>query len=173
MISSSGCRKFQEHFTLHKKCSFPLRISTVNVIKSAISCWFGQIYWRNPLTKYFIFCAVLEVLLGPSNRSIPHPQPSRHLIVQSQQLKHKNMCEICSKLKTPEWRHWRQWRRSCFFIVNFEQISYIVLVFLLLTLNTKCRLGRYSSSLYNMREVSCHPTNLNYNSGMYALENTR
>ena len=30
--------------SLHKKWSFPLRISAVNVTKSA----FGQIYWRNP-----------------------------------------------------------------------------------------------------------------------------
>ena len=42
--------------------------------------------------------------------------------------------EICSKLtiKTPERR---QWRRSGVFIVNFEKISHLVLVFLLLTLN--------------------------------------
>ena len=44
------------------------------------------------------------------------------------------MCEICSMLtiKAPEWR---QWRRSGVYIVNFEQISNIVLVFPLLTLN--------------------------------------
>ena len=43
-------------------------------------------------------------------------------------------CEICSKLpvKTPERRHWRH---SGAFIVNFEHISHLVLVFLLLTLN--------------------------------------
>ena len=42
--------------------------------------------------------------------------------------------EICSKLtiKMPEWR---QWRRSGVFIVNFEDISHLVLVFLLLTLS--------------------------------------
>ena len=41
-------------------------------------------------------------------------------------------CEISSKLtiKTPEQRHWR---RSGVFIVNFEYISNLVLVFLLLT----------------------------------------
>ena len=43
-------------------------------------------------------------------------------------------CEICSKLtiKIPERR---QWRRSDVFIVNFEHISHLNLVFLLLTLN--------------------------------------
>ena len=43
-------------------------------------------------------------------------------------------CEICSKLtiNTPERR---QWRRSGVFIVNFEHISHLLLVFLLLTLS--------------------------------------
>ena len=38
-------------------------------------------------------------------------------------------CDICSKLtiKTPERCHWR---RSGVFIVNFEHISFLVLVFL-------------------------------------------
>ena len=37
-----------KHSTMHKKWSFPLRISSVNVTKSAVSCGFGHIYWRNP-----------------------------------------------------------------------------------------------------------------------------
>ena len=43
-------------------------------------------------------------------------------------------CEICSKstIKTPKRR---QWRRSGVFIVTFRNISHLVLVFLLLTLN--------------------------------------
>ena len=46
----------------------------------------------------------------------------------------RTRCEICSKLtiNTPERR---QWRRSGVFIVNFEHISHLVLVFLLLTLS--------------------------------------
>ena len=45
----------------------------------------------------------------------------------------RTRCEICSKLmiKTPERRHSR---RSGVSIVNYEHISHIVLVFLLLTL---------------------------------------
>ena len=43
----------------------------------------------------------------------------------------RTMCEICTKLiETPERRHWR---RSGVFIVNFEHILHLVLVFLLLT----------------------------------------
>ena len=46
----------------------------------------------------------------------------------------RTRCEICSKLtiKIPERR---QWRRSGIFIVNFEHIPHLVLVFLLLTLS--------------------------------------
>ena len=46
----------------------------------------------------------------------------------------KTRCKTCSKLtkKIPEGR---QWRRSGAFIVKFEQISQLVLVFLLLTLS--------------------------------------
>ena len=59
--------------------------------------------------------------------------PSRHLLAQSYNRNTKATCEICSKLtiNTPERRYWR---RSGVFIVNFEHISNIVLVFLLLTL---------------------------------------
>ena len=48
----------------------------------------------------------------------------------------RSNCEICSKLtvKTTKQRHWR---RSGVFIVNFEHISHLVLVFLLLTFNRK------------------------------------
>ena len=38
------CFFFIEALTLHKKCSFPLRISSVNVTKPAVSCGFGHIY---------------------------------------------------------------------------------------------------------------------------------
>ena len=46
----------------------------------------------------------------------------------------RRRCEICSKLiiKVPERYHWR---RSGALIVNFEHISHLVLMFLLLILN--------------------------------------
>ena len=51
----------------------------------------------------------------------------------------KTRCEKCSKLtmKTPD-------RRSGVFIVNFEHISHLVLVFLLLTLKMKLPAGKLS-----------------------------
>ena len=41
--------------SLHKKWSFPVRISSVYVTKPAVSCVFGHIYWRNPSWKTSIF----------------------------------------------------------------------------------------------------------------------
>ena len=60
----------------------------------------------------------------------------------------RTRCEICSKLtvKTPERRQWRQWRRSGAFIVNFEHISYVVLVFLSLTLSRQMPTGKLISA---------------------------
>ena len=51
----------------------------------------------------------------------------------------RTKCDICLKLtiKTPE----RRWRRSGIFIVNFEHISHLVLVFLLLNLNMELLAG--------------------------------
>ena len=48
----------------------------------------------------------------------------------------RTMCEICSilTLRAPRLRRWRP---SVVFMVNFEQISHIVIVFSLLTLNNK------------------------------------
>ena len=45
-------------------------------------------------------------------------------------------CEICSKLTIKKPKQ-RQWRRSGVFLVSFEHISHLVLVFLLLTLSSK------------------------------------
>ena len=39
----------------HKKWSFPVRISSANVTKSAVSYGFGHIYWRNPSWKTSFF----------------------------------------------------------------------------------------------------------------------
>ena len=55
----------------------------------------------------------------------------------------RTRCKICSKIaiKTPERR---QWSLSGVFIVNFEHISHLDLVFLLLTLNMQIPTGSLS-----------------------------
>ena len=57
------------------------------------------------------------------------------------------MCEICSKLiiTIAERRHWY---RSCVIIVNFEQLSHIILVSLLLILNKQMPAGTQSLLLF-------------------------
>ena len=57
-----------------------------------------------------------------------------NLLVQNQQMKHLKKCKIFSKLtiKTPERRHWHGY---VVLIVKIEEISHLILVFLLLTLN--------------------------------------
>ena len=61
-----------------------------------------------------------------------HPNPQILLKVNNRNT--RTRCEICSKLtiKTLEWRHWRL---SGVFIVNFEHISHLALLFLKLTLS--------------------------------------
>ena len=55
----------------------------------------------------------------------------------------RTRCDISSKLtiKTPERHHWR---RSSVFIVNFDCISHLVLVFLLLTLRRSMLTGKHT-----------------------------
>ena len=44
----------------HKKWSFPSRISSVNLTKSTVNCWFCHICWRNPYwrTSIFVQCRI-------------------------------------------------------------------------------------------------------------------
>ena len=54
--------KWYDYATLHKKWSFPLRISSINVTKSVGNCEFiGHSYWRNPYwkTSYFAQCFLM------------------------------------------------------------------------------------------------------------------
>ena len=48
-------KKKKVNYTAQEKLSFPLRISPVNVTKSAVNCRFGHIYRRNPKWKTSIF----------------------------------------------------------------------------------------------------------------------
>ena len=60
------------------------------------------------------------------------PDPVGNYMFKVNNRNTRTSCGVCSKLtiKTPERRHWH---RSGIFIVNFEHISHLVLVFLLLT----------------------------------------
>ena len=53
----------------------------------------------------------------------------------------RTRCEIRSELIIKKAERC-QWRRSGVFVVNFENISHLVLVFPLLILSSKCQMGR-------------------------------
>ena len=65
---------------------------------------------------------------------IVHDYPAGNYMLKVNNRNTRTRCEICSKLtiKTPERPHWR---RSGVFVVNFEHISHLALLFLLLTLS--------------------------------------
>ena len=63
-------KRFNRFFSIQKICkkskcrSFPLRISSVNVTKSAENCGFGHIYWRNLNGKLHFLCSVRNYTRG-------------------------------------------------------------------------------------------------------------
>ena len=64
----------------------------------------------------------------PTGKYLSEMNPACIRLFKFNKVNTRTMCEICSKLtiKTPERC---QWRRSGVCIVNFEQISIIILVF--------------------------------------------
>ena len=72
-----------------------------------------------------------------ANPSIPYTifNPAGHYLFKVNNRNTRTKCEICSnlKMKTSELR---QWRRFGVFVVNFEHISHLVLVFSFLTLDS-------------------------------------
>ena len=69
--------------------------------------------------------------------NLPARVPSRYLPAKVNNRNTRTRCEICPKLtiKIPEQRHWRV------FTVNFENISHLILVYLLLNLNMQLPAG--------------------------------
>ena len=56
--------------SLHKKWSFPLRISSVNVTKSAVFLGFCHIYRRNPWWKTSFLCSVSAHFIYSRNQAL-------------------------------------------------------------------------------------------------------
>ena len=82
--------------------------------------------------KYEVVNEMATLMLLKPSESITNPAGNYMFKVNKKIPRAR--CEICSKLtiKIPERPHWRH---SGIFIVNFEHISHLVLVFLLLTLS--------------------------------------
>ena len=74
-----------------------------------------------------------ENIAEPEGISKARKIPAGDYLLKVNNRNTRTRCEICPKLtKIPERRHWG---RSGIFIVNFEHILHLVLVFLLLTLD--------------------------------------
>ena len=75
-----------------------------------------------------------DMMLKPNGSHFWTHVPACNYMLKVNNRNTRTRCEICSKLimKPPERR---QWRHSGVFIVNFEHISHLVLVFPMLTLN--------------------------------------
>ena len=83
------------------------------------------------------------LLLSLRNSKLIHSSynPAGIYLINVININTRTRCEICSKL-TVKTAERCQWRRSGVFIVNFEHISHLVLVFLLLTLNMLLPAGK-------------------------------
>ena len=118
----------------------------IHIANTLGNCWFGRflrsVFWnirrkRVAIYRLTNFATIFSWILPTEVlRKVSHQgrlPPGMHLFI----VNHGNtgtMCEVCTKLaiKTPELRHWGL---SSVFIVNFEQTSRIILLFLLLNLN--------------------------------------
>ena len=101
--------------------------ATVTLEKSAVEI--SKKVANEPLFDFY--CMTSQLL----NYLSPH-FPVGNYMFKVNNINTRRRCEICSKLtlKTPE-RRYKHWRSSGVSIVNFEHISHLVLVFLLLTLS--------------------------------------
>ena len=73
-------KESREQEPLHQERSFPLRISSVNVTKSAVFCEFSHIYWKNPSwkTSFFNFLCRSE-LVRNRDRKAPRVQLQKNM----------------------------------------------------------------------------------------------
>ena len=103
------------------------RISSVSVLEQR---WVYQNYFL----AFRRFTRKLKSRLNTSLTRHLNACPASNYMFKVNNRNSRTRCETCSKLtiKTPEQRHWR---RSSVFIVDFQHISHLVLVFLLLTLS--------------------------------------
>ena len=106
------------------KWNLPLLL---NIIINKLQNFKDQLYVTVSIITY-------RVIYLSRSELIPAIPASFHYLLRINDRNTITRCQICSKLtiKTPKGR---QWRRSSVFMVSFEHVSQLALVFLLLTLN--------------------------------------
>ena len=102
---------------------------------SFISCifWNLESMYRLKFTINLSFGILVSRLRG-LNKAISRSGPASNYMFNVNTRKTRTRCEICSNL-TIMIPDRRQWRGSAVFVINFEQILHLVLVFLLLDLS--------------------------------------
>ena len=103
-------------------------------IRVYIRLHYLPIFLENQVIVFLCFLYFFRSVLSFEFDVISKYYPANIYLFKVNNRNSRKKCGICSKLtiKTPERRHWR---RSDVFIVNFEHISHLFLVFLLFTLN--------------------------------------
>ena len=129
--SSIDCGVVQRRIQSHVK---HLWWRVLRKLLTAKSHFFRQTLHLRKYSKYL--CTII-----PWWKKTKKTHPAGIYLLKVNDWSTRTRCEICSKLtiKIPERR---QWCRSGIFIVNFEHISHLVLVFLLLTLNMQLPAGQ-------------------------------
>ena len=101
--------------------------------------FFFEKCWKQHFMQLYSFgnTEYIQVIGEPLERrkkTILYSSPSNKYLLKIKNSNTRKRCEICSELitKTPKWRHWLL---SGVFIVYFEHISHLFLVFILSTLN--------------------------------------
>ena len=82
---------------------------------------------------YLVVTTRWYILRKPASDSYRSAYPANIYMFKANNRNHRKGCGICSKL-TAKKAEQRQWTLSGFFIVNFEHISHLFIMFVLLTL---------------------------------------
>ena len=131
---------------LHKKWSFPLRISSVNVTKSAGNCGFGQIYWRIPKwkTSFFVQCRK-PCLEFSSNMKVFSRVPNKRI---------QHMLWLLDT--SSENQSFESYPQECMFQILFIRVlSHFLLTYIHLKLLVRTYLKRMFLSSWRSWQVLC------------------
>ena len=109
---------------MRESWSFPLRIYSVNVTKSAIPCGFGHIYWRNPQWKIWFYCPVMVQRCS----QIRAKQPHSNIDKEGRATKRWNIVNSLSCINGVR-KHgsaWKSWTQGACILVIWECNTYFV-----------------------------------------------